>query len=261
MDLTAVKAFLGEHLNTREAVEHAAGVAGVSTATMYRYKSNPEGISLGVLARLSKELGLPLTDGAAWTRSDILGSERRRLALENTTARLPNGKRLTTLPAYTVNDELPEVTRSLLKSDYGTQAPVLEVDVLEIRAHRAGLYQSGRYASWEIWSASGFGDFAAGKGRYSVLPEALRAAQIEVFKTTTLQPDKHRYFYDGSDLPMFGCYLPSGTALVRVDDIHLEFQDVSLVASFEETFNSLLERCFTKTNDEFLGYLSNFGRA
>ena len=161
MDVELIGNFLNERLTTRKAVEEAADIIGVSTATMYRYKSNPDAISLGQICKLSQRLGLPLANGAVWTQDSILGSERRRLQLETELAK-ENGTRLITIPAYTVNDELPEITRMLLQEDYGAEAKRFDAEVLGIRAERRRLYESGRYESWEIWNGYGYLDFLSG---------------------------------------------------------------------------------------------------
>jgi hypothetical protein len=56
---------------------------------------------------------------------------------------------------------------------------------------------------------------------------------------------------------MFGCYSPPPVGLVRVEDVHFEFQEQQLVSSLEDTFNELLGRAHTKTNDEFIAFLIN----
>jgi hypothetical protein len=43
--------------------------------------------------------------------------------------------------------------------------------------------------------------------------------------------------------------------LVRVDDIHLEFQDSQLVKSFEETFEKLRRSSATSTVEQFTTFL------
>ncbi|UTP39787.1 hypothetical protein M9M90_01025 [Phenylobacterium sp. LH3H17] len=253
MDLTVIKDFLKARLSTREAMEEAAAVAGISLATAYRYKSNPEAMSLGVLTRLSEHFGLPLANGAAWGRMDVLGSERRRLSLE-TTISAQAGARFMIMAPYTVNDELADITRELLRADYGTRAAQLEGEILSIRGKRAELYRSETYDSWEIWNGLGYADFFHGRGRFAAIPEDLRRAQIDVFLTSSASPKRHRYFYTAPDLPTFGCYSDPGVALVRIEDIHLEFQAPTLVSSFEDTFNELLNRCETKTRDDFVDF-------
>jgi len=256
MDTKIIKSFLNERLSTREATEEAAAVAGVSVATMYRYKSNPEGMGVGTLAKLSEHIGLPLSNGVSWNRMNILGSERRRLTLERVAA-TAGGARFTTVAPYTVNSELPEITKILLEFDYGTRATAFEAEVLAIRLERAQLYDSDLYDSWEIWSGAGYADFFAGRGRFAAISEQLRQKQITAFVESSMNQKRHRYFYTLPDLPAFGCYSSSGVALVRVDDIHLEFQEPALVLNFEETFNELLDKCHTKTRDEFVTFLSD----
>lgn len=270
MDATVIKSFLGERLDTKRAVEGAAAAIDVSVATMYRYKAQPESIGLGQLIKLSEFLGLPLTNGAAWSKASLLDSERRRLELERSIAgeyrRLDaelkvaadaHGRRFQTVPAYTVNSELPEVTRLVLEADYGTRAATLEKDVLAVRAERARLYE--HYESWEIWNGYGYLDFFQGKNRYKTLPDDLRSAQVDVFAESTIHPLRHRFVYwrHSPDLPMFGCFAPVGVALVRVEDIHLEYQDPRLVESFEDTFNDLRALCATATAAEFVAFLRN----
>jgi len=256
MDIQLVGNFLNERLTTRKAVEEAASIIGVSTATMYRYKSTPDAISLGQMCKLSRSLGLPLANGAVWTQDSILGSERRRLSLEAELAK-NGGTRLITIPAYTVNDELPEITRLLLQVDYGAEAKRLADDVLRIRAERQELYETAKYESWEIWNGFGYLDFLNGRGRYRSVPTELRLAQINKLVASTSRANIHRFLYmtHSPELPMFGCHTPPGVALIRVDDIHLEFQAPDLVKSFEQTFENLRRASTTSTVDQFTSFL------
>ncbi|MGH8865525.1 MAG: hypothetical protein ACREVZ_12890, partial [Burkholderiales bacterium] len=202
-----------------------AGAVGVSTATMYRYKANPEGMGLGTLIRLKDRLGLPLENGAAWSKSNVIAGERRRLSLEKTAA-AAGGSRYTTVSPYTVNSELVPIMQLLVRADYGTRAPQIEGELLRIRAEREELYESCAYESWEIWNGCGYVDFFNGRGRFNGVPPALRQAQIEKFIDTSKVPGRHRFIYTHNypELPMFGVYSPPGVALVRIDDIHLEYQ-------------------------------------
>lgn len=256
MDLDLIGSFINERFTTRKSVEEAAEAIDVSIATMYRYKSNPEAISLGQVCKLAQRFGLPLANGAVWTQDCILGSERRRLELEAVLAKNA-GLRLITLPAYTVNDELPEITRLLLLEDYGSEASKIEAEVLGIRSERKRFYQEGNYESWEIWNGYGYLDFLHGRGRYRSITEDLRQAQIEVFVDSTKKPNVHRFVYltHSPDLPMFGCHTPPGTALVRVEDIHLEFQLRPLVTSFEETFEKLRRTAEPWTDEQFIKFV------
>jgi hypothetical protein len=256
MDLRAVEAFLGERLNTKDAMAEAANVATVSLATMYRYKANPDSMSLKTLRLLSNHFALPLSHTAIWSKDDILASERRRLSLESAIAKV-GGRRIQTVWPYTVNDELPELTRALLKVDYGPRATELEDEILSIRADRAALYENDAYESWEIWNQRGYSDFVAGRGRFAAIPLGIRQAQVQVFARSSRSSFRQRYFYDGFDLPAFGCFSNPGVALIRIDDIHLEVQETHLVDSFTRVFNELRERCVTKSQDEFLQLLTN----
>lgn len=256
MDIRVIENFLNVHLTTRSAVESAANAIGVSVATMYRYKANPESINLGQAMKLSEHLGLPLASGAAWSKVNILESERRRLDLESEIAST-NGHRLQIVPAYTVNSEISDVTRLILQADYGTRLPKVEAEIMGIRQERARLYDEGQYTSWEIWSGFGYIDFFYGRNRFKCIPEELRLKQIEKFIESTHHPNRHRFIYlrRTPDLPMFGCFNPAGVALVRVDCIQLEYQDPILVDSFEDTFNEFRKMCLTSTPDEFVAFL------
>lgn len=256
MDIELVGNFLNERLTTRKAVEEAATIIGVSTATMYRYKASPAGLSLGQVCKLSHSLGLPLANGAVWTQASILGSERRRLQLETELAR-NGGTRLITIPAYTVNDELPEITRLMLEADYGAEAKKLYAEVMCVRAERRELYDAAKYESWEIWNGYAYLDFLNGRGRYRSIPVDLRQAQIGRFVASSNRSNVHRFLYltHSPELPMFGCHSPPGVALVRVDDIHLEFQARDLVQSFEQTFENLRRGSATTTVEQFVTFL------
>jgi transcriptional regulator with XRE-family HTH domain len=256
MDVGLISNFLNDRLSTRKAVEEAAEIIGVSAATMYRYKANPDAISLGQLCKLSQRLGLPLAGGAVWTQDSLLGSERRRLQLEAELAK-NGGTRLITIPAYTVNDELPEITRLLLQEDYGARAKQIGAEVLGIRAERQRLYAAARYESWEVWNGYGYLDFLNGRGRYRSIPTELREAQVEKFIESSGRSNVHRFSYmtHSPELPMFGCHTPPGIVLVRVDDIHLEFQAPHLVKSFEETFDHLRRSSSTSAVEQFTAFL------
>lgn len=258
MDINIIRSFLNNHLNTRLAVEGAAIAIGVSPATMYRYKANPETISIAQAIKLSEHLGLPLANGAAWSKVNILESERRRLQLESAIADAC-GHRLQIVPAYTVNSEIPEVTRLILQADYGTRLPKVEAQIMEIRQERARLYDEGKYTSWEIWNGFGYIDFFQGCNRFKGLSDELREKQIEKFIASTMHPNRHRFIYlrRTPDLPMFGCFNPPGVALIRIDNIQLEYQDSTLVESFEDTFNNIRQLCLTTTPDEFISFLRN----
>jgi hypothetical protein len=226
---------------------------------MYRYKSHPEAIGLGQLSQLASHLGLPLANGAAWAKTSVVEAERRRLSLESAMAADSEGRRLVTVPAYTHNCELPEITQLILKADYGTRAPAMEREIADIRKERARLYDEAMYESWEIWNGFGYHDFFHGRDRFKSIPLALRKAQIKRFVQTSDHPRRHRFVYlrHTPDLPMFVCHSPPGTTLIRIDDIHLEFQDPVLVESFEKTFNDYRALCATTTVEQFTSFLEN----
>lgn len=257
MNPTIIKTFLAERLTTKEEVARAARAVGVSTATLYRYKSNPEDMGLGVLAKLKDILGLPLENGAAWSKARVIDTERRRLQLEEAAAKA-SGARYTTVAPYTVNSEIEEVTQILLRVDYGTRAPAMEQDLIDVRRKRAELYNAGAYESWEIWDGYGYADFFHGRGRFGGIDEAMRRRQVAAFIESSRHPKRRRFIYRSHcpTLPMFGCYQPQGTALIRVDDVHFEFQAPELVSSLRETFDDLLNQCSTKTLEQFIEFLA-----
>lgn len=260
MDLGVIKSFLDDRLTTKVAVQRAAEVMGVSSATMYRYKANPEAMGLGHLVRLSGHLGLPLTNGAAWSKTSIVESERRRLDLESTLVRgKAEGRRLVTVPAYTVNSEISEVSDLILQADYGTRMTAIGAELTAIRAERSRLYDDPGYESWEIWNGFGYMDFFHGRDRFKSIPAESREAQIRHFIDSSENPKRHRFVYlrHSPDLPMFGCYTPEGVVLVRIDDIHLEFRDSALFDSFEDTFNDFRQRCVTVTREDFISFLKD----
>jgi hypothetical protein len=255
MDPKIIKSFMNDRLTTKKDVARAAEAVGVSTATLYRYKSNPEEMGLGVLAKLKDTLGLPLESGAAWSKALVIETERRRLQLEELASRA-GGARYTTVAPYTVNSELPEVTKVLLQVDYGTRAPIMETDLLEVRKARAAIYSAAAYDSWEIWDRVGYSDFFFGRGRFKGIDDKVRRRQVDAFVESSRNSKRHRFVYGSqSSLPMFGCYEPQGVALVRIEDIHLEFQAPELVQSFRDTFDDLLSRCITTTSDQFIDFL------
>jgi hypothetical protein len=258
VDPTIIKSFMQERLTTKEEVARAAHAVGVSTATLYRYKSNPEDMGLGVLAKLKDFLGLPLENGAAWSKARVIETERRRLKLEEFAAKA-GGARYTTVAPYTVSSELADVTQILLHADYGTRAPSMESDLLNVRRARAATYNAGSYDSWEIWDGYGYSDFFYGRGRFKDIDATMRKHQVAAFVESSRHPKRHRFVYRSHcpSLPMFGCYQPQGVALVRIEDIHIEFQAPELVQSFMETFDELLGHCITKTMDQFIQFITS----
>lgn len=258
MDPTIIKSFMQERLTTKEEVARAARAVGVSTSTLYRYKSNPEDMGLGVLAKLKDILGLPLENGAAWSKAKVIETERRRLQLEQTCAK-EGGARYTTVAPYTVNSELAEITQLLLRTDYGTQTATLEKELLEVRQARSALYEASEYESWEIWDAYGYGDFFHGRCRFKSIDKSVRDRQIAAFVESSRQTKRHRFIYRSHcpSLPMFGVYQPQGVALVRVEDIHIEFQTPELVRSFRDTFDDLLSQCATRTSEQFIQFITS----
>jgi len=258
MNVTAIKTFLGERLNTKRDVERAASAVNVSVATMYRYKANPETMTLSTLIDLKQILGLPIENGAAWSKAGVVEAERRRLQLESTLADC-GGTRYTTVSPYSVNCELEDIIKLLLEFDYGTAAPKLIGEILAIRKERQRLYERNSYSSWEIWNGHGYHDFFHGLGRFRIIPADLRQEQIERFVASSAHPNVRRFMYlrHCPELPMFGVYTPPGVALVRIDDIHLEYQSTDLTESFSQTFNDFVAKCITRTNDQFISFLTD----
>ncbi|MBU1495166.1 MAG: hypothetical protein KJ956_14510 [Actinobacteria bacterium] len=220
--LDEIRLLLKTRLDTRERVERAANAIGVSAATLYRYKSAPENIPLGKLSALNDLLGFSLGDGATWVRSEFIEAEERREALEASIA--AGGMRLVVTPAFSVNAQLPDVTRAVMDFDHGVHRRSDFERYLAIRQQRRELYLSGDYESLEIIDAASYVDFFEGRGRYRSLSDDLRRKQIdELVRTTRLDHVVRRvYVRSTPELPIVSWY-STGTVVARLDDFVIEF--------------------------------------
>src|SRR5262245_55532501 len=99
---------------------------------MYRYKKDPESIPFGKLVELGQFLGFPIGGTAAWSRADIIASERRRYELEGAVA-ANGGRRYITTPSFPVTCEVSDFTERLWDFDYGQRQRDVMATYLELR--------------------------------------------------------------------------------------------------------------------------------
>jgi hypothetical protein len=250
MDAESVRNLLRERLTTADAMQQAAGSIGVSVATMYRYKSNPEGIPLGKLISLGKYLAFPIAGSVTWSRTDIVAMERRRYQLEASVAG-QTGRRYVVTPSFTANCEVPEFTKALWDFDYGTGNQHSLANYLELRSKRRELYEQGLYESFELVSGAGYADFFQRQGRFKGLSEQLMRRQLDELVRSLAYPHIHRrvYLKNSPELPIFSCY-SSNVAVIRVDDFTAEFGGESVARELVDIFKEYFDSADLKTVEE-----------
>lgn len=257
MNIEYFKTIIDERLTTRELVGEAARIINVSTATMYRYKRDPAAIPFGKLVALGKYLAFPIEGTVAWSRADVIQGERRRLQLEFKAAKV-GGSRFTVTPSYSVNAELPEMTRQLWEFDYpGKDKKELET-YLHLRSSRHELYVAGQYQSLELLSGSGYMDLFYGRGRFKDVPDAVRKKQITAFLKTMEYPHVQRrvYLKHTPELPVITCY-STNIAVIRVDDITIEFNDTPKVSELIDVYNHYFKNADIISKDRVAKFLEN----
>ncbi len=259
MNVDLFKRVLEERLTTRDLVAAAAQAVDVSIATMYRYKSDPAVIPFGKIVTLGKYLAFPIEGTVAWSRADVLQGEHRRLELEQRVSQA-GGRRFTVTPSYTVAAELPEMTRGLWQFDYPSREGGEFEQYLELRAQRRKLYLDGKYNSLEIITAGGYRDFFFGEGRFTGIPKALRDKQVaELLKSLKLPHVQRRvYTQNTPEVPVITCY-STAIAVIRVDDITIEFNDSPKVSELIEVFDYYFKEASIAAKDEIADFLRNPG--
>ena len=255
MDVEIVRNLLKDRLPTAELANEAAERIGVSVATMYRYKKDPQSIPFGKLVTLGKYLGFPIGGSAAWSRSDVLASERRRYELEAGVAAI-HGTRYIVTPSFTVTCELPEFTEQLWDFDYGTRQRDVMTKYMDLRKQRCELYKRGAYESVEIFIGAGYEDFLHRRGRFRGVSEELRNKQLEQITRSLEYPHVHRrvYLKNTPELPIFSCY-STDIAVIRVDDFTVEFNGPDTAKELIEIFNEYYDGADLKTAEEVREFL------
>jgi transcriptional regulator with XRE-family HTH domain len=257
MDTELIRQFLKQRLSTRRDVEEAARAIGVSTATLYRYRGSPEKMTLETLGRLAETLGLPLDYGASFARLSPVSAEQRRLELEEAAAG-NGGLRQIVSPTFTVNAQTREYTQMLLEIEYGVSRATKMNEYLQVRAERSRLYRDAAYTSYEIFSGFGYYDFFAGRGKFSSMPNSLREQQIEALLESCTWPHVNRRIYlrHMPELPIFSCHDP-GSAVVRVNDVLVEFSGSSVVDDLRDTYEEFYESCAITSPSAVSEYLQD----
>lgn len=255
MNSQLIRNFLREQLGTTEAVNRAAAAIGVSQATMYRYKSNPESMQLGHFMKLADTIGFPVSEQAAWLPKDFLPEERHRLRHEQLIAK-QQGSRMVVTPYFTVNAELPEITELTAEDIYGSTSRRLLPEYMSARAERKSLYDSETYSSKEIINGHLYADFFHRKNRFRAIPEKNILQQIDALINSLHRTKVHRRIYLGHDLPIITWY-SIGVALVRFGEFTIELTGETLTRAVEDVFNDFYGRCAIKQVSEVEAFLRN----
>ncbi len=254
--MSQIKALMASRLNTRERVEHAADAIGVSVATLYRYKTAPETIPLGKVMALNDILGYSLGDGATWNRREFIEAEARRAELEELIAN--GGTRVSVTPAFSVNAQLPEVTRAVMDFDHGVHRRSDFDEYAELRQHRRELYLASNYESFEVINARVYEDFFAGRGRYRSIGRDLRDRQIEeLLRTSDLEHVNRRIYTRATpELPIISWY-SSGIVVSRIDDLVIEFVNRDAVDELAMIVDRFWKSTDIQSPDEVQSFLSD----
>lgn len=257
MNTDIVQALMKERLPTAERMREAANKLGVSLATLYRYKSDPSAIPFGKLIVLSQHLNFPMEAAVTWAREDVVQGERRRLELEQRICEC-GGWRCAVTGSYTVNAELPDVTKFLWERDYGRRKRNEIGEYVDIRAERSSLYFSGGYRSREIISAEAYRDFFNKRGRFTGLPERLRKAQVaSLLKAAQLKHvDLRVKVRSTPEMPPVVCY-SNHTAYLRIDDLKLEFAGKEVAADLARIVSGFFDEAELSTKSDVLAFLSD----
>lgn len=255
MDTEIIKNLLKDRLPTAELASAAAERIGVSIATMYRYKKDPQSIPFGKLIALGKYLGFPIGGSAAWSRADIIASESRRYELEAAVGAI-GGRRYIVTPSFTVNCELPEFTKRLWDFDYGNRQRDVMDKYLALRKKRYELYEKGVYESVEIFAGAGYQDFLNRRGRFEGIDEELQRRQLEqIVRSLDFAHVRRRiYLKSTPELPIFQCY-SNEIAVIRVDDFTVEFNGPETAKELMEIFDEYYDRADLKSVEEVREFL------
>lgn len=255
MDIDIVKNLLKDRLTTAELASEAAERIGVSVATMYRYKKDPESIPFGKLVALGKYLGFPIGGSAAWLRADMVASERRRFELESSVGAI-GGRRYIVTPSFAVTCELPEFTKTLWDFDYGDRQRDAMTKYMALRQKRVELYESGAYESVEIFIGAGYQDFLNRRGRFKGISEDLQHRQLErIVRSLDFGHVRRRiYLKSTPELPIFQCY-SNDVAVIRVDDFTVEFNGPETTKELVEIFDEYYDNADLKSVEEVREFL------
>lgn len=255
MNIDTFRTVMTERLDTVERVKAAAQAIEVSVATLYRYKKSPDDIPTGKTLALMNFLGIPLADRVSWKRPEFVAAERRRLELEMAIAN--GGTRYVVTPTFTVNAELPELSRVVSVFDYGRRHAHRIPELLELRAERRDLYVRGSYASFELIHAPSYLDFLNGTGRYADIPEEVRRMQVKELVRSMDMPtvDRRVYVRHTPELPVVSVY-STGVSILRADDFVVEFHDAQVLQELTAIFMDFFEAADLRSKDSVLRFLS-----
>lgn len=262
MELDELKQVLNIRLPTKEDVSNIAEVLKISVPTMYRYKDTPEKIPYGIYLQIIKYFKFTEKRLEEVHSSDekFIEAEQRRLEFEKLIA---GGERRTVTPVYSVNCEIEEVTRALMKVDYPQYIKFTD-QFVKIRNLRKKEYEKGLYASYEIIDAAKYRDFYLGVNRYSVLDRFTIDKQIEyLVKSTSFSHVQRRiYLYNTPELPVVSCYYNRAQkkelsrSLVRADDF-VAYVDDKEADDLLKIFNRFFEKAELYSTEDVIDFLKN----
>lgn len=117
MELDELKQMLNTRLSTKAAVSSIANTLQISVPPMYRYKEAPEKIPYGIYLQILRYFKFTdkIVEEVHSNDSKFIEAEQKRLEFERLIA---GGERRTVTPVYSVNCEIEEVTKALMKIDY-----------------------------------------------------------------------------------------------------------------------------------------------
>ena len=266
--IAGVKELLNSSLTTKADAQDLSDNIGVSVATMYRYKKEPELIPFGILLKIKEYLGHPINtpDYVLKSPNDFVVAEERRLSFEQSCS---GGSRYVVTPIFSVNSETEEFTRAVAKYDYPEATDEQIENLVKIRRKRCVVYKKGEYKSFELIDASKYRDFYLGVNRFSMLSQECINRQVdELVKSTLLSNVERRiYLYNTPELPVVSCYEVDTKkkaflkCVVRADDFVTEYTNENSSESATEIKKMFDKFYETKTNlvtpEDVIDFLKN----
>ncbi len=266
--IAGIKELLNSSLTTKAETQKLSNNIGVSVATMYRYKKEPELIPFGILLKIKGYLGRPVNspDYVLKSPSDFVIAEERRLSFEQSCS---GGSRYVITPIFSVNSETEDFTRTVTRFDY-PDAPDCQIEnLVKVRRKRCGVYKKGEYKSFELIDANKYRDFYLGVNRFSMLTRECINQQIEELVKSTMFPnvDRRIYLFNTPELPVVSCYEVDTRkkaflkCIVRADDFVAEYTNENSPDSATEIKNMFMRFYETKTNlkdpEDVIDFLRN----
>lgn len=255
MNIEQIKQHMQRELGTLEQLVKVAEKIGVSQATMYRFKSNPEAMQLGHFLKLTELIGFPTSEDIAWLPKEFVPEEEYRLKHESAVAKV-NGSRMTVTPFFSVNVELPEITKITAEEIYGVSANRGMDLYLEARKKRKDLYLNSKYKSKEIINGYLYLEFFRREKMHRGISESQKEKQIqEIIKSMDLESVQRRVYF-GHDLPLITWY-STGVALLRFGQFTIQVTGSILTDAAADIFNEYYLKCDLKNNEDVKDFIKN----